>query len=112
MDVIDFQLDRGFRSLDPAYLRRIKMLCHRHGLPIGFVGIGHGFVDAAQTSNQGRIAVLLAEKELQRRIDEAKEAVDIATLMGAPLIRLFGGSVPEGSENREVLWKTMINTGQ
>ena len=97
LDIIDFQLDRGFRSLDPVYLRRIKILCHKCGLPIGFVGIGRGFVGAAQTSNQGRIGVPLPEEELQRRIDEVKGAVDIAVLMGAPLIRLFGGSVPEGS---------------
>ena len=38
--------------------------------------------------------------------------MDIAVLMGAPLIRLFGGGVPEGTENREALWSTAISSFQ
>ena len=112
LDIIDFQLYTGFRSRDPEYLRRIKILCHRYGLPIGFVGIGSGFVGASNKPNQGMIGVPLPSEELQRRVDEAKEAVDVAVLMGAPLIRLFGGGVPEGTENREALWSTMIRSFQ
>ena len=44
LDIIDFQLFRGFRSTDPNYLRRLKILCQRCGLPIGFLGVGSGFV--------------------------------------------------------------------
>ncbi|MCZ6677801.1 MAG: sugar phosphate isomerase/epimerase [Candidatus Poribacteria bacterium] len=112
LDIIDFQLDRGFRSLDAAYLRRIKIMCHNYGLPIGFVGIGSGFVGAESHPNGGVIGVPLPEAELQRRIDEVKGAVDVAVLMGAPLIRLFGGSVPEGTENRSALWETTIRSFQ
>ena len=108
LDIIDFQLDRGFRSLEPAYLRRVKILCHKYGLPIGFIGVGSGFVGTAQLPNGGVVGASLSPEELQRRIDEVNRAVDVAVLMGAPLIRVFGGGVPEGTENREAVWSTMI----
>ena len=109
LDIIDFQLDRGFRSLEPAYLRRVKILCHKHGLPIGFIGAGSGFVDTAQLPDGSVVGASLPPDELQRRIDEVNRAVDVAVFMGAPLIRLFGGGVPEGTENRETVWSTMIS---
>ena len=109
LDIIDFQLDRGFRSLEPAYLRRVKILCHRYGLPIGFIGAGSGFVGTTQLPNGGVVGAALSSDELQRRIDEVKRAVDVAVFMGAPLIRLFGGGVPEDTENREAVWSTMIS---
>ena len=109
LDMIDFQLDRGFRSLEPAYLRKVKILCHKYGLPIGFIGVGSGFVGTAQLPNGGVVGASLSPEELQRRIDEVKGAVDVAVFMGAPLIRLFGGGVPEGTENREAVWSTMIS---
>lgn len=109
LDIIDFQLDRGFRSLEPAYLRRVKILCHKHGLPIGFIGAGSGFVDTAQLPGGSVVGASLPLDELQRRIDEVNRAVDVAVFMGAPLIRLFGGGVPEGTENRERVWSTMIS---
>ena len=109
LDIIDFQLDRGFRSLEPAYLRRVKILCHKYGLPIGFMGVGSGFVGTAQLPSRDVIGASLSPDELQRRIDEVKRAVDIAVFMGAPLIRLFGGGVPEGTENREAVWSGIIS---
>ena len=109
LDIIDFQLDRGFRSLEPAYLRRVKILCHKYGLPIGFIGAGSGFVGTAQLPNGSVVGASLSPEELQERIDVVKEAVDVAVFMGAPLIRLFGGGVPEGTENRETVWSTMIS---
>ena len=38
LDIVDFQLFRGFRGKGPAYLRSIKGLCQQLGLPIGFFG--------------------------------------------------------------------------
>ena len=108
LDIIDFQLDRGFCSLEPAYLRRIKILCHKYGLPIGFIGAGSGFVSTAQLPNGEVVGASLSPEELQQRIDVVNRAVDVAVFMGAPLIRLFGGGVPEGTENRETVWSTMI----
>jgi hypothetical protein len=44
LDFVDFQLDRGLRSRDRDYLLRLKRACLERGLPIGFLGIGSGFV--------------------------------------------------------------------
>jgi hypothetical protein len=112
LDIIDFQLERGFRSMDAAYLRHVKIMCHRYGLPIGFVGIGSGFVGAQSRPNGDVVGAPLAQKELHRRIDQAKGGVDIAVLMGAPLIRLFGGGVPQDTPNHDALWSTMIRSFQ
>ena len=57
----------------------------------------------------GVVGASLSLEELQRRIGEVNRAVDVAVFMGAPLIRVFGGGVPEGTENREAVWSTMIS---
>ncbi len=98
LDVIEFHLSKGFLSKDPDYLRHIKMLCLKHGLPIGYLGSGGGFVGT--------------EEERQKRVAQARADVDVAVLMGAPMIRLFGGHVPEGVEDREPLWTPMIGCFQ
>ena len=107
LDVIDFQLDRGFPSKTPDDLLRIKLKCQHYGLPIGYIGIGGGYVG----SSNG-LGAPLPPDELQRRIDEAKTAVDAAAFLSAPLIRQFAGAIPEGSENREALQSTMVQSFQ
>ncbi|MBI4531189.1 MAG: TIM barrel protein [Candidatus Latescibacteria bacterium] len=52
------------------------------------------------------------EEELRQRVEEAKADVDVAVFLGAPMIRLFGGHVPEGVEDREPLWGPMIRCFQ
>ena len=98
LDVIDFHLQKGFLSREPDYLRHIKMQCLRHGLPIGYLGSGGGFVGT--------------EAERRERVAQAKADVDVAVLMGAPMIRLFGGHVPEGVVDREPLWAPMVGCFQ
>ena len=112
LDIIDFQLDRGFRSRDPDYLRRIKLKCHRYGLPIGFIGAGEGFVGQCRGSGGEVLGAPLPPGEMRERINHVKEAVEIAAFMGAPLIRLFGGGIPERSENRQALWSGVIESFQ
>ena len=112
LDIIDFQLDRGFRSRDPGYLRRIKLKCHSYGLPIGFVGAGEGFVGQASGPGGEVVGIPLPPRDLRERITQVKEAVDIAAFMGAPLIRLFGGGIPARSENRQALWSGVIESFQ
>lgn len=111
LDAVDFQIDRGLRSRDRGYLLRLKRACLERGLPIGFLGIGSGFIDVIGTSHEG-VGAPLPREELRRRIDEAKAAVDDAAYMGAPLIRIFGGSVPDGTANRGALWAEMIASYQ
>jgi hypothetical protein len=112
VDGVDFQLDRGPRSRDRDYLLRLKQSCLRRGLPIGFLGIGSGFIGTANAPDVGQVGVPLPREELRRRIDEVKAAVDDAAFMGAPLVRFFGGSIPEATEDREALWSEMIASYQ
>ena len=112
VDAVDFQLDRGLRSRDRDYLLRLKRACLKRGLPIGFLGIGGGFIGSTAPSHLGGLGAPLPREELRRRIDEAKSAVDDAAYMGAPLIRIFGGSVPEATEDRDDLWSEMIASYQ
>ena len=45
LDLIDFQLDRGFRSQDLDYPRSLCAKCEAVGIDIGYVGVGsRGFV--------------------------------------------------------------------
>ena len=111
LDVIDFQIDRGFRSRDPEYLRRIEFMCHERGLPIGFVGVGHGFVGVENTG-QGRVGAPLTPEEMRSRVEEVMRGVDDAVVLGAPLIRLFAGAIPEGTKNHETLKSAMIASFQ
>ena len=112
LDAVDLQLDRGLRSRDRDYLLRLKRLCMKRGLPIGFLGFGSGFIDSTAPAHEGGVGAPLPRDELRRRMDEAKAGVDDAAFMGAPLIRIFGGSVPEGTENRDALWAEMIASYQ
>jgi len=98
LDVIDIHLRKGFLSYEPDYLRHIKILCLKYGLPIGYLGSGGSFVGT--------------EEELQKRVEDAKADVDIAVFLGAPMIRLFGGHVPEDIEDREPLWPLLIRCFQ
>ena len=112
LDAVDFQLDRGLRSRDRGYLLRLKRACLNRGLPIGFLGIGSGFIGSTAPPHLGGVGAPLPRDELRRRIDEAKAAVDDAAYMGAPLIRIFGGSIPEATERRDELWSEMIASYQ
>ena len=71
-----------------------------------------GFIGSTAPSHLGGLGAPLPREELRRRIDEAKAAVDDAAYMGAPLIRIFGGTVPEATEDREELWLEMIASYQ
>ena len=112
LDVVDFQLGRGFRSSDRGYLSGIKMQCLKYGLPIGYLGVGSGFIASATAPRGKLVGVALPKDELAGRIAEVKEAVDLAAYMGAPMVRLFGGGVPGPSEDREALWGTVIRSFQ
>ena len=112
LDAVDFQADRGLRSRDREYLARLKLACLERGLPIGFLGIGGGFIGSAGEPGPGQVGVPLPRDELRWRIDEAKAAVDDAAFMGAPLIRIFGGSIPQATPDRDALFAEMIASYQ
>ncbi len=92
LDVIDLHRS-AFTSTEPEYLRGIKMMCLRLGLPIGYLGVSNRFVGI--------------ESELREHVDMCKESVDIAAFIGAPLIRVFGGHVPPEIQDREPLFEPL-----
>jgi len=94
LDMVDFHLKKGFFSKDPDYLRRIKILCLKYGLPIGYLGSGGHFAGP--------------EEEVRTRMEQAEADVEVAVLLGAPMIRLFGAVVPEDVTDRAPLWDQMI----
>ena len=75
LDCLDFH-QRAFASADTDYLLGIKRQCLDLGLPIGYLGVAGGFA---------------GDDDFQKaKIEEAKSAVDMALVLGAPLIRVFG----------------------
>ncbi len=99
LDVIDLHLSGITR--DPDHLRRIKILCLKYGLPIGYLGIPTGFPR-------------LTEEDRRQAMDSHKADVDLAVFMGAPLVRVFarGCPVPESKEEYEALFASMISSFQ
>ena len=65
---------------EKSYLLRLKRLALYHGLPISGVGISTNFC----TPNS------------DNAIKTTKEGIDIAYKLGAPVVRVFGGTVSEG----------------
>ena len=110
LDIIDFQLFRGFRASHRVYLGDIKRRCMQRGLPIGFLGVGPGFVGMKRSADGLTVAVPLPEYEHRRRVDEAKKAVDLAAFMSAPLVRIFAGGIPEESEDADHLWAGVVTS--
>ena len=111
-DFVDFQLYRGFPSREAEFLLHLKLKCQRYGLPIGFVAPEGGFLGSASSPQGEVIGVALPADELRATIAGAKNAVDVAVLMGAPVIRIFGGGVPEESEDRGRLWQIVVSSFQ
>jgi sugar phosphate isomerase/epimerase len=91
LDCLDFH-QRAFVSSAPDYLLGIKRKCLDLGLPIGYLGVAGGFAGDA---------------EFQRtKVEEAKAAVDMALVLGAPLIRVFGWHT-FASEGREPMFAAL-----
>ena len=96
LDAVDIHLSG--MSRDPDYLRRIKMLCLRQGLPIGYLGTG-SFVGP--------------EEMMQGRVEEGKADVDLVAFLGAQMLRVFARHKwPDTVEEQEALWGPMIGRYQ
>ena len=91
LDCLDFHR-RAFPSDDVSYLLDIKRQCLDLGLPIGYLGVAGGFA---------------GDEDTQRaRIEEAKSSIDVALVLGSPLIRVFGRQTHE-TENRDPLFASL-----
>lgn len=84
-----------FPSTEKEYLRKVKILCTNLGLSIYCVSPGGNFT-------------LPTEEEREKELQEVKRWIDIASYMGAPVVRIFaGGRVREGDKSR--VWAPMID---
>ena len=91
LDCLDFH-QRAFPSDDTDYLLGIKRQCLDLGLPVGYLGVAGGFA---------------GDDDFQRaKIEEAKSAVDMALVLGAPLIRVFGWQTFE-TEGRDPMFAAL-----
>lgn len=80
LDTIDFHLFDVPMDIDN--LSRLKRLCHRNGMPIGYIGRGGGLF--GHEIQKGRMTVEMAKRE-----------VDAAVIIGAPMVRLRIGGPPD-----------------
>lgn len=92
LDGIDIHTG-AFASLEPEYLRKIRMQAHKRGIALSYIGV---------SSNFGK-----PQSELDAEVASAKHWIDIAAYMGIPLVRVFAAWIPEG-ENEEDVWARMI----
>ncbi len=72
LDVIDFHLGGMPREMD--FIMKIKMMCVRAGLPIGYLGGG---------------SLVGPPEEREARMVKGREDVDMASVMGAQMLRMF-----------------------
>lgn len=82
-----------FKSTEPAYLEELKRACLRGGLHMCYIGVSNNF------GMQG--------PELRAQIENVKSWVDVARAMGVPMVRVFGGWVPEDEDEGSV-WPRLI----
>ena len=96
LDAVDIHLS-GI-SRDPDRLRRIRGLCFKCGLSIGYTGSG-SFVGPPE--------------EAKKRIEQGKADVDTTAFLGAQLLRVFARHKwPDTVEEQEALWGPMIASFQ
>ena len=93
LDCVDFH-QRSFASTDPEYLGRIKLLCLKYGLPIGYIGVSG--------------LPLGTDEERRGFADTCRNAVDLAAFIGSPIIRVFCKAEPEKGPDGEDPWPAMI----
>jgi len=77
-----------FPSLENDYLRRLKRAVFSYGLDISGVAVGNNFCLPDEAERTKQIALVL-------------KWVDVASLLGAPCLRVFAGRAPESHSEQE-----------
>jgi sugar phosphate isomerase/epimerase len=72
------------KSKEPAYLHNLRHLAFKHGIPFSGAACGTEMCEP----NAGKRAAL---------VTEIKQWVDVADLLGASHLRVFGGDLPPGA---------------
>ncbi|HLJ92598.1 MAG TPA: sugar phosphate isomerase/epimerase family protein, partial [Gemmataceae bacterium] len=92
LDGVDFNLS-SLQALEKDHLKKIKKSCLEHGLTIACIGVSNDF---------GR------PPEQQEMVqDQIRQGLDAAQFLGAPVVRLFAGTVRDG-DTREAVWKRCV----
>lgn len=92
LDGVELLADH-FESEEPEYLLEIKNLCTELGLTISCVSPSNNFT-------QEDI------KAVEKEIEYVKAWVDIAAMLGAPLVRIFAGS--SNQLKNEQIWNNVV----
>ncbi len=92
LDGVDFNLS-SLRSTEKDHLKKIKKVCLENGLSIACLGVSNDFGRPAEQ-----------QETVQRLI---RQGLDTALFLGAPVVRLFAGSV-RGEQTRETVWKRAV----
>ncbi len=93
LDCVDFHY-RAFDSDDPHYLGKVKLMCLKYGLPIGYIGMSGLFVGNAE--------------ERGAHTQNCKDAIDRAFFLGSPIVRAFCAEIPEKNGDGDDPWPAMI----
>jgi sugar phosphate isomerase/epimerase len=81
-----------FPSTDRAYLNDLKRHCFAHGMHILGTAVGSNFTQA----EEGRRL---------EQVEMTKQWIDYSVILGAPCVRVFAGSIPQGhTEQEAVRW--------
>ncbi len=83
-----------FPQTDREYLNHIKRCCFEAGLDVCGTAVGNDFAQAD-------------EAKLRKDVEMTKEWIDHGVVLGAPCIRIFGGRVPEGEDEDEVMQRAI-----
>ncbi|MFZ5496172.1 MAG: sugar phosphate isomerase/epimerase family protein [Verrucomicrobiota bacterium] len=100
-EVLDFCAQHGFAALDPTgyyfpgypevpardFVNRLKRHAHRLGLEISGTGIRNDFAQPDAAKRAADVA-------------RAKAWIEAAAGLGAPVLRVFAGAVPQGYEDK------------
>lgn len=98
VDNIEYHLRKGFSSHEEAFLRKLKKLCNSYDLSVGYLGSSGGFVGT--------------HKELSSLVSKVMGDIDIAALMGVPMLRLMAGRPADDDPNKEKTWTKTIRCFQ
>jgi sugar phosphate isomerase/epimerase len=77
-----------FTDSSPAYLRELKRYCFLKGMEVSGTAVGNNFCQAD-------------EGKRREHVETTKEWIEKGAILGAPVIRIFAGPVPEGHTEEE-----------
>ncbi len=81
-----------FEDSSPSYLRELRKHCFLKGLEVSGTAVGNNFCQADQAKRR-------------EHVEMTKEWIEKGAILGAPVIRIFAGPVPQGhSEDEAFEW--------